>query len=314
MLPAGAVHLAYKGIAKVAKGLGISYAEACTGFEFKKRRAIPVITGIVVAAENETLVMEAYWESAAVQEEKERIKAEEKALKRWAKLINGLRVRRRLQQEYGGQDLEQTQYNPLADADAAKEKEKERRGRATMDVLRKAGDKGQKAWEDKVRDQTPEDVKPAIEPSDRQDVKPEIPQESESSDQSSSDNDMEEVAIPTKQEPSSSSTESSMDEVEAYAPPARARRPTRTTKPKPVPRRTGGRKRKASETLSGSSEDAAERPARQAKVPARLPAATAAGVTTRSLRSRAPKTDEQEASERAKRERLRQALAEEDEA
>lgn len=29
-----------------------------TGFEFKKQRAIPVITGIVVAEENETAVME----------------------------------------------------------------------------------------------------------------------------------------------------------------------------------------------------------------------------------------------------------------
>jgi xeroderma pigmentosum group C-complementing protein len=73
MLPKGAVHLPYKGIAKVAKAMGISYAEACvsvarpgrhlvltaqTGFEFKKQRAIPVITGIVVAEENETAVME----------------------------------------------------------------------------------------------------------------------------------------------------------------------------------------------------------------------------------------------------------------
>jgi hypothetical protein len=31
---------------------------AQTGFEFKKQRAIPVITGIVVAKENETAVME----------------------------------------------------------------------------------------------------------------------------------------------------------------------------------------------------------------------------------------------------------------
>ena len=85
-----------------------------TGFEFKKQRAIPVITGIVVAAENEAMVLDVsslstlaalmcqvYWESAAAAENKERIKKEEKALKRWVKLINGLRVRARLQQEYG---------------------------------------------------------------------------------------------------------------------------------------------------------------------------------------------------------------------
>jgi xeroderma pigmentosum group C-complementing protein len=33
-------------------------ADVKTGFEFKKQRAIPVITGIVVAAENEALVMD----------------------------------------------------------------------------------------------------------------------------------------------------------------------------------------------------------------------------------------------------------------
>jgi hypothetical protein len=97
MLPEGAVHLPCefmaslqlkldtkpnalvdKGIAKVAKQLGIDYAEACvrrdsvgslryydltcqcsqTGFEFKKQRAIPVLTGIAVATEYEDLVME----------------------------------------------------------------------------------------------------------------------------------------------------------------------------------------------------------------------------------------------------------------
>ena len=85
----------------MAKQLGISYAEACTGFEFKKQRAIPVITGVVVASENTEMVMEAYKESAAAAEERERRKREEKALKRWAKLINGLRVRERLRDTYG---------------------------------------------------------------------------------------------------------------------------------------------------------------------------------------------------------------------
>ena len=33
-------------------------ADVQTGFEFKKQRAIPVITGIVVAVENEATVMD----------------------------------------------------------------------------------------------------------------------------------------------------------------------------------------------------------------------------------------------------------------
>lgn len=59
------------------------------------------MTGIVVAAENEDAVLEAYEESAAAAEERERQRREDTALKRWSKLINGLRVRLRLRAEYG---------------------------------------------------------------------------------------------------------------------------------------------------------------------------------------------------------------------
>lgn len=82
----------------------MSYAEACTGFEFKKQRAIPVITGIVVAEEQSTTVMDAYWASTAAAEEREKQKKTDKALKRWAKLINALRVRQRLRATYGDKE------------------------------------------------------------------------------------------------------------------------------------------------------------------------------------------------------------------
>jgi xeroderma pigmentosum group C-complementing protein len=97
-----------KGIAKVAKQLKISYAEACTGFEFKKQRAIPVITGIVVAENQAPIVMDAYWESTAAAEEREKQKRMDKALKRWGKLVNALRVRQRLRAQYG--DAEGVSY------------------------------------------------------------------------------------------------------------------------------------------------------------------------------------------------------------
>lgn len=48
--------------------------------------------------------MDAYEQSAQAAEEREKIKKEERALKRWVKLINGLRVRRRLEAEYGQSD------------------------------------------------------------------------------------------------------------------------------------------------------------------------------------------------------------------
>ncbi|KAF8644668.1 hypothetical protein AX16_008328 [Volvariella volvacea WC 439] len=100
MLPEGAVHLPYKGIAKIARKLGIDHAEAVVGFEFRKRRALPVIEGVVVARENESLLLEAYWAAEQDAEEKARIKREDRILKQWTRLIQGLRVRKRLQEQY----------------------------------------------------------------------------------------------------------------------------------------------------------------------------------------------------------------------
>ncbi|KAJ2934228.1 hypothetical protein H1R20_g2864, partial [Candolleomyces eurysporus] len=100
MLPKGAAHVPFKGTAKIAKKLGFDFAEAVTGFEFRKRRANAVIQGVVVAAENEAALLEAYWEAQRAEDEKARAKKEEKALQHWIKLVQGLRIRQRLQDEY----------------------------------------------------------------------------------------------------------------------------------------------------------------------------------------------------------------------
>ncbi|KAH8114490.1 Rad4-domain-containing protein [Phellopilus nigrolimitatus] len=100
MLPTGAAHIPYKGAAKVAKKLGFDYAEAVTSFEFKKGRAFPVLSGIVVASDNEEVLLEAYWEAEREAEEKERAKRKERVIKRWTRLIHGLRIRQRLQEQY----------------------------------------------------------------------------------------------------------------------------------------------------------------------------------------------------------------------
>ncbi|KAK7690126.1 hypothetical protein QCA50_006775 [Cerrena zonata] len=101
MLPAGAAHIPYEGTAKVARQLGFDYAEAVTGFEFKKRRAFPVIEGIVVATENEQTIIEAYWEMEHEAEKKRLAKRQAEVIKRWTRLIQGLRIRDRLLREYG---------------------------------------------------------------------------------------------------------------------------------------------------------------------------------------------------------------------
>ncbi|KAL0255850.1 hypothetical protein I308_100659 [Cryptococcus tetragattii IND107] len=147
MLPLGAVHLPYKGIAKVAKSLGVSYAEACTGFEFKKQRAVPVIKGIVVAAEKKQEVLEAYEESTVAAEERERMKREDRALKRWAKLVNGLRLRLRLQQEYGSKD----KVNGSSNTGDEGEIQVNPPGKTAAEILAAAQRKSTRDWEERVR-------------------------------------------------------------------------------------------------------------------------------------------------------------------
>lgn len=101
MLPRGAAHLPFQGIAKITRQLQIDYAPAVTGFEFRKGHANPIITGVVVAVEHEDLVLSAYWESARAADQAEKAKRYERVIQRWTRLIQGLRLRKRLMEDYG---------------------------------------------------------------------------------------------------------------------------------------------------------------------------------------------------------------------
>ena len=57
MVPNGGAHIPLKSTVRVCKRLGIDFAEAVTGFEFGKQRAVPVITGVVIAKEHELTVI-----------------------------------------------------------------------------------------------------------------------------------------------------------------------------------------------------------------------------------------------------------------
>lgn len=58
MVPKGAVHIKLKNTVKICKRLDIDFAEAVTGFEFGKQRAVPIVTGVVVAEEDEHAVID----------------------------------------------------------------------------------------------------------------------------------------------------------------------------------------------------------------------------------------------------------------
>lgn len=104
MCPPGAVHVPFKGVVKVCKRLQIDYAEAVVDFEFGHRMAVPVIQGVVIAAEHHNTVMEELGKDEAERVRKEDEKRRKGALGRWRKFLMGLRIIERIRQDYGEVD------------------------------------------------------------------------------------------------------------------------------------------------------------------------------------------------------------------
>ncbi|KAL9028923.1 MAG: hypothetical protein Q9196_002769, partial [Gyalolechia fulgens] len=114
MVPEGAAHIPLRSTKKICKRLGIDFAEAVTGFEFGKQRAVPVITGVVVAKENEERVIEEWEKDEEERRIKEEGKREKAALAMWKKLITGLRIVERVRDEYGEEGGEvREEINPF---------------------------------------------------------------------------------------------------------------------------------------------------------------------------------------------------------
>lgn len=111
MLPPGAAHIPYNGAAKVAKQLGIHYADAITGFEFRKNRSMPKISGIVVADEHCGTIIDSFWVSEHLSAEKELRRRQERLFKNWKKLLNALKIQERLQREYMSKSKDVDQGN-----------------------------------------------------------------------------------------------------------------------------------------------------------------------------------------------------------
>lgn len=113
MVPKGAVHLPLKGTAKLCRKLNIDYAEACTGFEFGKQRAVPVLTGVVVAQENGPMVRDAWRADQAEIRRKEDVKRTATSLHWWRKMLLGLRVLERMRKEYADSGGTGEDVNPF---------------------------------------------------------------------------------------------------------------------------------------------------------------------------------------------------------
>ena len=113
MVPRGAIHLPLKGTAKLCRKLQIDYAEACTGFEFGAQRAVPILTGVVVARENEHLVRDAWRAEQKEQKRKEDTKRTATALHWWRKMLLSLRVLERMRVEYKDAGGKGEEINPF---------------------------------------------------------------------------------------------------------------------------------------------------------------------------------------------------------
>ena len=97
MIPAGGAHIQHRETARVARILGINYADAITGFTFKGRHGTAVNNGAVVAAEHVEAVLEviqALEDERAILEQETRTA---KALATWKRLLVGLRIRERIE-------------------------------------------------------------------------------------------------------------------------------------------------------------------------------------------------------------------------
>ncbi|KAI9818807.1 MAG: hypothetical protein M1827_007627 [Pycnora praestabilis] len=96
MIPKGGVHLQYPEAAKAALVVGVDFADAVTGFEFKGRHGTAVVRGIIVAAEYQEAVeavIRGFQDERAAAEEAQR---SFEALRMWRRFLAGLRIIERI--------------------------------------------------------------------------------------------------------------------------------------------------------------------------------------------------------------------------
>jgi hypothetical protein len=100
LLNPGLIHLDHRGLAPVAKQLGIPYAPCHVGFEGQGGNRVPTIRGIVVHEHNAPLLHEARMELScrAIQHEHDRQR--DRVCRLWKRLMRGLLVKDRIEREY----------------------------------------------------------------------------------------------------------------------------------------------------------------------------------------------------------------------
>jgi xeroderma pigmentosum group C-complementing protein len=96
MVPRGGVHVRHERAAQAAFILGVDYAPALTGFEFRGRHGTAVLNGAVVPAEAGDAVWAVIEGLADMQAEEEQERRTRRALWAWGLLLMGLRIWERI--------------------------------------------------------------------------------------------------------------------------------------------------------------------------------------------------------------------------
>lgn len=96
MVPAGGVHVAHERAARAAFVLGLDYAPALTGFEFRGRHGTAVLNGVVVPEEAGEAVWVVIRGLGDMEAEEEAERRSRRALRMWSRLLKGLRIRERI--------------------------------------------------------------------------------------------------------------------------------------------------------------------------------------------------------------------------
>ncbi|CAM1501883.1 Fc.00g038670.m01.CDS01 [Cosmosporella sp. VM-42] len=96
MVPLGGVHIVHEYASRAAFILGVDYAPALTGFQFKGRHGTAVLNGIVVAKEYEAAVRAVIDGLGGLEQEMEDERRKLRAFRVWRRFLMGLRIREQI--------------------------------------------------------------------------------------------------------------------------------------------------------------------------------------------------------------------------
>lgn len=96
MVPRGGAHVVHDRAAEAAYILGVDYAPALTGFQFRGRHGTAVLSGAVVPAHAEEGVRAVIGALTDLEAERERERRTVRALRVWSRMLKGLRIRERI--------------------------------------------------------------------------------------------------------------------------------------------------------------------------------------------------------------------------